>query len=141
MGCVSTSPSTLSLPTTAASSKIMVSRCRRIRPTTSYRCTRDPSLALRESTFSLDGVMEHDTELAPQVCYTDIHGYSEVVMATAAPLGFDLSPRIRDAKDQALYKMNRTKKYPLLDLLLTGTIRSECIRQSWDELARVIASI
>jgi len=85
--------------------------------------------------------MEHDTELAPQVCYTDIHGYSEVVMATAAPLGFDLSPRIRDAKDQALYKMNRTKKYPLLDLLLTGTIRSECIRQSWDELARVIASI
>ena len=37
--------------------------------------------------------------------------------------------------------MDRTKKYPHLDPLLTGTIRPECIRQSWDEVVRVIASI
>jgi TnpA family transposase len=96
---------------------------------------------LRESTFSLDGLMEHDTELDPQVCYTDTHGYTEVVMATASLLGFDLAPRIRDVKDQTLYKIDRTQKYAHLDPLLTGTIRPESIRQSWDEVVRVIASI
>ena len=85
--------------------------------------------------------MEHDTELDPQVCYTDTHGYTEVVMATAALLGFDLAPRIRDVEDQTLYKMDRTKKYPHLDPLLMGIIRPECIRQSLDEVVRVIASI
>jgi TnpA family transposase len=32
------------------------------------------------------------------VCYTDTHGYTEVVMATAALLGFELAPRIKDIK-------------------------------------------
>jgi TnpA family transposase len=96
---------------------------------------------LRESTFSLDGLMEHETELDPQTCYTDTHGYTEVVMATASLLGFDLAPRIRDVKDQTLYKMDRSLKYAHLDPLLTGTIRPERIRPSWDEVVRVIASI
>jgi hypothetical protein len=48
---------------------------------------------LREAAFSLDGLMEHDTELDPKVCYTDTHGYTEVVMATAALLGYELARR------------------------------------------------
>jgi TnpA family transposase len=31
--------------------------------------------------FVLDGLLEHDTELDPRTCYTDTHGYTEVVMA------------------------------------------------------------
>jgi TnpA family transposase len=42
---------------------------------------------LREAAFVLDGLLEHDTELDPRTCYTDTHGYTEVVMATAALLG------------------------------------------------------
>jgi TnpA family transposase len=42
---------------------------------------------LREAAFALDGLLEHDTELDPRVCNTDTHGYTEVVMATAALLG------------------------------------------------------
>ena len=49
---------------------------------------------LREAAFSLDGLLEHDTELDPRICYTDTHGFTEVVMATAALLGFELAPRI-----------------------------------------------
>jgi len=59
---------------------------------------------LREATFNLDGLIEHDTELDPKTCFTNTHGYTEVVMATAAMLGFELAPRIRDIKDQTLYK-------------------------------------
>ena len=65
---------------------------------------------LREAAFSLDGLLEHDTELDPKVCYTDTQGYTEVVMATAALLGFELAPRIKDIKDQTLYKMDRQQR-------------------------------
>ncbi len=96
---------------------------------------------LREAAFSLDGLMEHDTELDPRVCYTDTHGYTEVVMATAALLGYELAPRIKDIKDQTLYKMDRQQHYPHLDPILTGTVKPHLIRHAWDETVRVIASI
>jgi TnpA family transposase len=56
--------------------------------------------------------------------YTDTHGYTEIVMATAALLGFELAPRIRDMHDQTLYKLDHSQHYPLLDPILTGAIQS-----------------
>jgi TnpA family transposase len=96
---------------------------------------------LREAAFSLDGLMQHDTELDPKVCYTDTHGYTEVVMATAALLGYELSPRIKDIKDQTLYKMDRQQCYSNLDPILSGSIKPHLIRNAWDETVRVIASM
>jgi TnpA family transposase len=96
---------------------------------------------LREAAFALDGLLEHDTELDPRVCYTDTHGYTEVVMAPAALLGFELAPRIKDIKDQTLYKMDRSQHYANLDPILTGTVKTHLVRQAWDETVRVIASI
>jgi TnpA family transposase len=29
---------------------------------------------LREASFVIDGLMQHDTELDPRICYTDTHG-------------------------------------------------------------------
>ena len=88
--------------------------------------------------FSLDGLMEHNTELDTTVCYTDTHGYTEVVMATAALLGYELAPRI---KDQTLYKMDRQQHYANLDPILSGTIKPHVIRNAWDATVRVIASM
>jgi integrase len=51
---------------------------------------------LREAAFSLDVLMQHDTELDPKVCYTDTHGYTEVVMATAALLELAKGENQRD---------------------------------------------
>jgi TnpA family transposase len=96
---------------------------------------------LREAAFALDGLLEHDTELDPKICYTDTHGYTEVVMATAALLGFELAPRIRGIKNQTLYKMDRSERYAHLDSVLQGTIKAHLVRQAWDETVRVIASI
>jgi len=42
---------------------------------------------LREATFVLDGLMEHETELDPRTVFTDTHGYTEVVMATSRTPG------------------------------------------------------
>jgi TnpA family transposase len=35
-------------------------------------------------------------------------------MATAALLGFELAPRIRDIHDQTLYKLDHSQHYPYL---------------------------
>jgi hypothetical protein len=69
------------------------------------------------------------------------HGFTKVVMATAALLGYELAPRIKDIKDQTLYKIDRQQHYANLDPILVGTIKPHLIRNSWDETVRVIASI
>jgi TnpA family transposase len=96
---------------------------------------------LREAAFVLDGLVEHDTELDPRTCYTDTHGYTEVVMATAALLGFELAPRIRDIHDQTLYKLDHSQHYPHLDPILTGAIKAHRITPAWDEVVRLVASM
>jgi len=96
---------------------------------------------LREATFALDGLLEHDTELDPRTVYTDTHGYTEVVMATAALLGFALAPRIARLHEQTLYKLDRSRRYPHLDPILDGTVKAHMVRRAWDEVVRVVASI
>lgn len=96
---------------------------------------------LRESTFVIDGLQEHETELDPKVCYTDTHGFTEVVMATAALLGFELAPHIKNMNEQTLYKIDRAQRYSHLDPILPGTVKTHIIQDAWDETVRVIASI
>ena len=62
-------------------------------------------------------------------------------MATAALLGFDLAPRIKDIKDQVLYKMDRNQHFAHLDQILTGTVKTHAIVHSWDQVVRMIASL
>ena len=96
---------------------------------------------LREALFSLDGLVEHDTELDPRVLHTDTHGSTEVVMAAGHLLGFSLEPRIADLGDQTLYKIDREAAYPGLDPILTGTIKAHLIGPAWDGVVRLIASM
>jgi len=96
---------------------------------------------LREATFVLDGLMEHETELDPRTVFTDTHGYTEVVMATAALLGKALAPRIARMHELTLYKVDRSRHYPNLDPILDGTVKPHLVRRAWDETIRVVASI
>lgn len=96
---------------------------------------------LREALFSLDGLVEHDTELDPRVLHTDTHGSTEIVMAAAHLLGFSLEPRIADIGDQTLYKIDREAIYPGLDPILTGTIKAHLIGPAWDGVVRLAASM
>jgi len=91
---------------------------------------------LREATFVLDGLMEHETELDPRTVYTDTHGYTDVVMATAALLGKSLAPRIARMHKQTLYKLNRSRQYPNLGPILEGTVKPHLVRRAWDETVR-----
>lgn len=61
---------------------------------------------LQEAAFVFDGQLEHDTELDPRTCYTNTPRLHRGRQATAALLGFELTPRIRDIYDQTPYKID-----------------------------------
>src|ERR1700754_4537221 len=76
------------------------------------------------------GLLHRHTRL-----YGGGHGYSHV---TGLQTG---APRIRDIKDQTLYKIDRQQKYSNLDPIIAGTVKTNLIRQAWNETIRVIAFI
>ncbi len=109
---------------------------------TSLRLYQQPiPVRLREATFVLDGLLEHGTELDPKRVVTDSHGFSEVVMASASLLDKELAPRIARVHEQTLYKLDRGKVYTHLDPILKGTIKPHVVREAWDDVVRVMASI
>jgi len=52
----------------------------------------------------LDGLLEYNTVLKIREHTNDTHGYTEIVFALCHLLGFYFMPRIRDLKDQQLYR-------------------------------------
>ncbi len=95
----------------------------------------------REALYELDGLELHDTELDPKTCFTDTHGYTEVIMATANLLGYSLLPRIADMPSRTLYRFDTKEKYENLEPLLKGKIRPALIAETWDQVVRIIASM
>lgn len=109
---------------------------------TSLRLYQQPiPTRLREATYVLDGLLDHGTELEPDRVFTDSHGFSEVVMAAAALLSKELAPRLTDINKKTLYKMDRHRTYNHLDPILKGTVKSHVIREVWDDVVRVMASM
>jgi hypothetical protein len=57
--------------------------------------------------ISIDGLLENNTILKIREHTTDTHGYTEIIFALCHLLGFDFMPRIRDLKDQQLYRVEK----------------------------------
>ena len=69
--------------------------------------TRVISCSPREALYVLDGLLDNNTILQIREHTTDTHGYTEIVFALCHLLGFYFMPRIRDLKDQQLYRVDR----------------------------------
>lgn len=103
--------------------------------------TRVISCGPREALYVLDGLLENNTILRVREHITDTHGFTEHVFALLYLLGYSFMPRLRDLADQQLYKPVRGMTYGCLDPLLPHTAEMELIREQWDTLARVAASL
>ena len=79
------------------------------------------SCSPREALYVLDGLLENNTILKIREHTTDTHGYTEIIFALCHLLGFYFMPRIRDLKDQQLYKVDRYSDYGIFTPLLTKT--------------------
>ena len=78
------------------------------------------SCAPREALYVLDGLLENNTILEIKEHTTDTDGYTEHRFALCFVLGYQFMPRIKDLKDQQLYKINRDKSFFVHCLLFTA---------------------
>jgi len=73
---------------------------------------------------------------------TDTHGFTEQLFALCYLLGFSFMPRLKDLKDQQLYKLDRSVSYGEIDPLFRGApLDASLIGEQWDNLVHVAASV
>ena len=63
----------------------------------------------------------------------DTHGYTEIIFALCYLLGYDFMPRIRDLKDQQLYRIDKYADYGVFDPLLTKSADVSITLELWQE--------
>lgn len=98
------------------------------------------SCSPREAIYVLDGLLENDTILRPREHYTDTHGFTEQLFGLCHLLGFSFMPRLKDLKDQQLYRPDR-EPLGILGSIMDATVDTALIREQWDQLVRVAASL
>lgn len=99
------------------------------------------SCSPREALYVLDGLLENNTILKIREHTTDTHGYTEIVFALCYLLGFYFMPRIRDLKDQQLYRVEKGVNYGVLSSLLNKTADMEIVEEQWETMIRVAISL
>jgi TnpA family transposase len=102
--------------------------------------TQGIACSVRAATYVLDGLLEHDTILRPKEHVVDQHGYTDQLFGLCHLLGYSRMPRLTVSK-QTLYKLDRTKHDGPLDAVLHATVDLALIREQWDQLVRVAASL
>lgn len=95
----------------------------------------------REALYVLDGLLENDTILRHREHYTDTHGFTEQLFGLCYLLGFQFAPRFKDLADQRLYKFDKNVHLGTLQPLFRKSIDWELIKEQYDQLVRVAASL
>jgi len=96
---------------------------------------------VRDSTYVLDGLLHHESDLRIEEHYTDTAGFTDHVFGLMQLLGFRFAPRIRDLADKRLYIDGDAKQYPTLEPMIGDGINVKHIRAHWDEILRLTSSI
>lgn len=99
------------------------------------------NVGVRDSTYVLDGLLYHESDLRIEEHYTDTAGFTDHVFALMHLLGFRFAPRIRDLKDTKLYVPKTEEAYSGLQPMIGGTLNLKQVREHWDEIIRLAASI
>ena len=99
------------------------------------------NVGVRDSTYVLDGLLHHESDLRIEEHYTDTAGFTDHVFALMHLLGFRFAPRIRDLSDTKLYLPPGRVKYQALKAMTSGTINLKAIRTHWNEILRLATSI
>jgi TnpA family transposase len=85
--------------------------------------------------------MHHGTALRIGTHYTDTGGASDHVFILCTLLGFRFCPRLRDFPDRKFACIDPAATYKDLQPLFGRRIRTDVIREHWDEVLRLVASL
>ena len=103
--------------------------------------TKVVNVGVRDSTYVLDGLLYHESDLRIEEHYTDTAGFTDHVFALMHLLGFRFAPRIRDLGDTKLYVPGKVTDHPALRSMIGGSLNIKHLRAHWDDVLRLAASI
>jgi len=99
------------------------------------------NVGVRDSTYVLDGLLYHESDLRIEEHYTDTAGFTDHVFALMHLLGFHFAPRIRDLGDTKLYIPKGDAAYDALKPMIGGTLNIKHVHAHWDDILRLATSI
>jgi TnpA family transposase len=99
------------------------------------------NVGIRDSTYVLDGLLYHESDLRIKEHYTDTAGFTDHVFALMHLLNFRFAPRIRDLHDTKLYIPKSEANYEALKPMIGGALNIKHVRAHWDEIMRLATSI
>ena len=100
------------------------------------------NVGLRDSTYVLDGLLYHESDLRIEEHYTDTAGFTDHVFGLMHFLGFRFAPRIRDLGDTKLFIPKGHTAYDALKPMISSDrLNIKAIRAHWDEILRLATSI
>jgi TnpA family transposase len=99
------------------------------------------SCAENEAIYVLEGLLENYTSLDIKQHHTDTGGYTDHIFALCHLLGFSYMPRLQNLHKRRLFRQEKNRTYHGLDPLFKGVINFDLIREQWDAMLRVSASL
>ena len=99
------------------------------------------SAATHEAPYVLDGLLHHGTGLEIDTHYTDTGGATDHVFGLCRMLGYRFCPRLRDFPDRRMACIEAPGQYPSLKSLMGARVKIDVIREHWDEIVRLVASM
>ena len=100
------------------------------------------NVGVRDSTYVLDGLPYHESDLRIEEHYTDTAGFTDHVFGLMHLLGFRFAPRIRDLGETKLFIPKGDTSYKALKPMLgSDKLNVKAIRAHWDDILRLATSI
>ncbi len=100
------------------------------------------NVGIRDSSYVLDGLLYHESDLRIEEHYTDTAGFTDHVFGLMHLLGFHFAPRIRDLGDTKLFIPKGDTAYDALKPMISSDrLNIKQVRAHWDEILRLATSI
>jgi TnpA family transposase len=95
----------------------------------------------REAAYTLDKILDNESELDIQEHTTDTDGYTDLIFALFDLLGMQFAPRLKDISVTRFFRMDLDITYDNLKALTFHKSDLTLIAQNWDEMLRLVASL
>jgi TnpA family transposase len=94
-----------------------------------------------EAVYILDGLLNNQSEIQPDIIHADTQGQSTPVFGLAYLLGINLMPRIRNWQDLTLCRPSEESRYRHIDGLFSDVVDWNLIETHLPDMLRVALSI
>ena len=94
-----------------------------------------------EAAYTLDKILDNETDLDLKEHTTDTGGYTDLIFALFDLLGMQFAPRLKDISDTHLYCLDSKKTYRHIQPIISRKLNLQLIRQHWDDILRVAGSL